>query len=82
MTVRTEPINADVLRLRHEFIDLPGLRLTVDQVARLLGVSLARADDLVEELVLEGFLEPDDSGPARYGRPGIVHESRTEDEPR
>jgi hypothetical protein len=56
MIVAADPIEADVLRLRHEFLSLPGLRLTLPQIARLLNVRLDHADALVSALAGEGFL--------------------------
>ena len=50
------PIDADQLRLRHEFLSLPGLVLTVPQVARLLDVRAGQAEELLAELEAEGFL--------------------------
>jgi len=50
------PIEADVLRLRHEFLEMPGVRLTVPQAARLLGVRLDHAAALLAELESDDFL--------------------------
>ncbi len=50
------PIEADVLRLRHEYVSMPGLRLTVAQTARLLSVRRDRAGELLESLARDGFL--------------------------
>ncbi len=52
-----EPIDADALRIRHEYLDAPGLQLTIPQVARLLDISTAHAAAILEELVRERFLE-------------------------
>jgi DNA-binding IclR family transcriptional regulator len=43
-------------RCRCEFLDLPGLRLTVRQAARLFGVDLKDCRALLEALVESGFL--------------------------
>ncbi len=81
MAALANPINADALRLRHEFTDLPGLRLTIAQVARLLGISVARATDVVQALMQDGFLESDDAMcPIQYGRPAFMHEQDTTEE--
>jgi hypothetical protein len=56
MIIAADPIDADVLRLRHEFLSLPGLRLTVPQLARMLDVRVDQAEMVVNTLVEEGFL--------------------------
>jgi hypothetical protein len=50
------PVDADLLRLRSEFLSMPALCLTVPQTARLLAVRQARAGALLDGLVAEGFL--------------------------
>lgn len=49
-------IDADVLRIRHEFLDMPGLVLTVAQTARLYSLSTAHAKMMLDTLEAEGFL--------------------------
>jgi Fic family protein len=49
-------IDADVLRIRHEFLELPGLVLTVAQTARLYSLSTAHAKIMLDTLETEGFL--------------------------
>jgi hypothetical protein len=49
-------IDADQLRLRHEFLAMPGLVLTVAQTARLLGVRRVTAEQLLVSLEADGFL--------------------------
>ena len=56
MLTTSAPVDADVLRLRNEFLSLPGLRLSIPQTARLLSVREARAGSLLDALVREGFL--------------------------
>ena len=56
MLVAADPIDADVLRLRHEFLSLPGLRLTVPQIARMLDLRVNQAETVVGTLVEKGFL--------------------------
>lgn len=53
-------------RLRGEFLEMPGLRLTIDQVHRLCGVDLPLCSALLDALVEEKFLcvKPD----GRYAR--------------
>jgi len=59
------PIEADVLRLRHEFLSMPTLSLTVPQVARLLGVRTEYAAELLHALTQERLLTRADSGAYR-----------------
>jgi len=61
------PIGQDALRLRSEFLDMPGLALSVPQTARLLGVRFDYAAEMLAQLECEGFLCRDDDG--RYRRP-------------
>jgi DNA-binding IclR family transcriptional regulator len=49
-------IDADQLRLRHEFLSMPGLVLTVAQTARLLGIRRVTAEQLLVSLEADGFL--------------------------
>ena len=51
-----DAIDRDVLRIRHDFLDLPALVLTAAQTARLHALSTEHAKALLESLVLEGFL--------------------------
>ena len=60
-TLRNEAIMADRLdtdsaRLRQEFLAMPALCLTVEQVARLLNVPVAGASQLLAALEHDGFL--------------------------
>lgn len=56
MVTLSAPVDADLLRLRTEFSAMPGLCLTVRQVARLLSVREPRARVLLDSLVAEGLL--------------------------
>lgn len=56
MITVAEPIDADALRIRHEFLSLPGLRASVDSCAALLGIPQRHAVVILESLVREGFL--------------------------
>ena len=56
MITRADAIDADTLRLRHEFLEMPGLILTVAQTARLYALSQTHAKALLDELEGEGFL--------------------------
>ena len=61
MIANADAIDADVLRIRHEFQAKPELVLSVAQVAGLYELSTAHAKRLLETLEAEGFLV---SGPA------------------
>jgi mono/diheme cytochrome c family protein len=50
------PVDADLRTLRSEFLAMPGLCLTVPQVARLLSVPQPKARDLLDRLIGEGLL--------------------------
>jgi DNA-binding IclR family transcriptional regulator len=59
MNDSTQTVNelADlVMRARAEFLEMPGMCLTAAQAARLWGLSPARAEQLLSELVQIGFL--------------------------
>jgi hypothetical protein len=62
MIAFADPIDLDALRIRHEFLALPDLRVSVDAVGVLLGVSSRHARLTLESLVGEGFLERDPDG--------------------
>lgn len=51
-----------VARLTAEYRDLPGLRLTTSQVARLCGLPIHEADVVLTALVASGYLSCDRSG--------------------
>lgn len=64
-----ERLLADTLaRVRSEFIEMPGLHLTVSQAARLLGLDPTTAAQLLDRLVAEGFLRR--TGSQMYLRSG------------
>jgi len=56
MIVLADAIDADVLRIRHEFLEMPGLVLTTAQTARLYSLSTAHAKTMLDVLESEGFL--------------------------
>jgi predicted transcriptional regulator of viral defense system len=49
-------LDSDIARLREEFLSMPALCLTVEQVARLLHVPVVDASQLLAALEHEGFL--------------------------
>ena len=61
-------------RIRAEFLEMPGLTLTLSQAARLWSVRLPEAEALLAELVIRGFLACDSRG--RYVRRGSPRYSR------
>ncbi len=69
MLVLADAIDADVLRVRHEFLDLPGLVLTVAQTARLYGLSTSHARAMLDTLEEEGFLVAGPNGVYRRSAP-------------
>ena len=69
MVIFADAIDADILRIRHEFLDLPGLVLTVPQTARLYGLSTSHARAMLETLEAEGFLVAGPNGAYRRSVP-------------
>jgi predicted transcriptional regulator of viral defense system len=69
MITFTDAIDADVLRIRHEFLELPALRLTVDQTARLLEIRSDHAAAMLATLEDEGFLMRTPRGDYRRAQP-------------
>ena len=67
MIVLADAIDADVLRIRHEFLEMPGHVLTVAQTACLYSLSPAHAKTLLQTLEAEGFLVSGHDG--AYRRP-------------
>ena len=53
-------------RLRAEFLEMPGTRLTQAQVQRLCGVDATVCARVLDALVCDGFLRQ--NGDGRYGR--------------
>ena len=56
MIALADAIDADALRIRHEFLEMPGLVLTVAQTAHLYALSTAHAEAVLEGLEDDGFL--------------------------
>jgi len=57
MITIAEPIDADALRIRHEFLTLPSLHASVELCALLLDVPQRHALLMLESLVRDGFIE-------------------------
>jgi hypothetical protein len=64
------PIDADSLRIRHEFLVRPDLRLSARTVALLLDISPTHAERLLDALTGDGFLRRDCNG--EYHRPAAA----------
>jgi hypothetical protein len=62
MIVAAPPTDLDSLRVRHEYLDMPGLSLSVSQVARMLGLRSEHAAAILETLVSEQFLTQTPTG--------------------
>ena len=67
MITAAPPIDADALRIRHEFLSLPDLCVSVDGCAQFLDVPPRHARAILDSLVDDGFLQRNDDG--RYVRP-------------
>ena len=58
LDARTTPrIEQLVTRIRAEYIELPGLRLTLSQASRLFGIDRAACEHVLTELVSHRFLK-------------------------
>lgn len=70
MIIVADPIDADALRVRHEFLVRPDLRLSARTVALLLDISPSHAERLLDALTGDGFLRRDFDG--EYHRPAAA----------
>ena len=70
MIALIDPVAVETFRIQHEYLEMPGLRLTVAQAARLFGVSIADAGGALSALEQEGFLRTsvDPHGSVFYSR--------------
>ena len=59
---RRPPSASLVARVRGEFFEMPGLRLTFEQACRLWQVDVSTCEKLLDHLVREGCLCKTDSG--------------------
>ena len=71
MIVTAEPIDLDALRVRNEFLAMPGLTISVPQVARMLGLRSEHAAAILETLEHERFLTHIANG--AYRRASLSH---------
>lgn len=60
--------SSDLARIRREYLEMPGLVLTLPQAARLWGLTVRRSESLLSILVDIGFLVRDDTGAYRRRR--------------
>jgi len=65
MIVAANPTDLDALRLRHEFLEMPGLTISVAQAARMLGLRSERAAAILDTLASERFLTQTPTGSYR-----------------
>ena len=56
MITFAEAIDADTLRVRHEFLAQPDLSVSADVIATMIGVPTRHASAILESLVFERFL--------------------------
>jgi len=56
-----------VERVRCEFLEMPGLRLTMPQAARLWGLDLPSCEAVVDALIRSAFLQRTASGAVARG---------------
>jgi len=68
--LKAEPPPA--MRLRGEFAAMPGLLLTVPQVARLLGIRVNDSSALLTRLESDGFLTRTPAGAYRLAAPRLA----------
>ena len=68
-TMGGESIEIDLARLRSEFLSLPGMCLTVEQVARLLDAPHGEALFVLSTLEAEGLLARSPNGVYRLASP-------------
>jgi hypothetical protein len=55
-------LRAIVERIRSEFLEMPGLQLTMPQAARLWGLDISACEQVVDVLVQSAFLRRTGSG--------------------
>jgi hypothetical protein len=59
---QTRAFQTLVERVRREFLEMPGLRLTIPQAARLWGLDVPSCEAVVEALIRSAFLQRSASG--------------------
>ena len=61
-TMSPRELHAAVERVRGEFREMPGLRLTVPQAARLWGLEISACEEVLDVLIRSAFLKKTPSG--------------------
>jgi hypothetical protein len=56
------PDNTILIRIRAEYLEMPGLHLTLDQMQRLFGVERTLCEQVIDALVAMEFLRVKPSG--------------------
>jgi hypothetical protein len=67
MIAIADPIDADVLRARNEFLSRPGLHASAAAIAAALDVSPRHAASILDSMAHDGFLER--AADEEYARP-------------
>jgi hypothetical protein len=57
-------------RIRGEYLEMPGLRVTPREAQRLFGLDAAMCDELLDSLLHSGFLVRASDGTFRLAQPG------------
>jgi hypothetical protein len=70
------PLNTLLTRLRAEYLEMPGLRLTPEQAQRLCGVERALCKTVLDVLVADKFLCVKSGGAYARLTDGIISRSR------
>jgi hypothetical protein len=71
-----QPADDLCARVEAEFREMPGLRLTLPQAARLFGIEAARCERVLDALVHAGALATDGRAFARAPRPARTRATR------
>jgi hypothetical protein len=69
MIAPADPLDMDALRLRGEFLAMPGLIVNAPQVARMFGLRSEHAAAILEMLASEMFLTRTSGGAYRRAAP-------------
>jgi DNA-binding IclR family transcriptional regulator len=75
MIVPGDPIDQDALRVRSEFLEVPGLTVSALQVARLLGLRSEHAGAILAALEREHFLAQTATGTYHLASQSVPVES-------
>jgi hypothetical protein len=71
MIVPGDPIDQDALRVRSEFLEVPGLTISVPQVARMFGLRSEHAGAILATLEREHFLAQTANGAYHLAPPTV-----------